>query len=139
MRYLAHSLFALLATSVLLTSLAAAVAADEPKLTGEWKLVKLGDDDVKAAEPPTLSVTEEGKVSGFAGVNRFFGGRAKEKTLFGPLAMTRKAGPPELNKLEVAYTAALAEVTRFTIDKDKLTLLTEDKPRLVFERIPKEK
>lgn len=121
----------------------ATVAEDQPKLTGDWKLVKLGDEEVKAAEPPTLSVTEEGKVSGFAGVNRFFGGLAdddpaKEKTLFGPLAMTRKGGPPELNKLEVAYTAALAEVNKFTIEKDTLTLLVDDKPKLVFTRVKKD-
>jgi putative lipoprotein len=121
----------------------AAFAEDKPVLTGDWKLIKLGDEEVKVAEPPTLSVTEEGKVSGFAGVNRFFGGlakddAAKEKTLFGPLGMTRKAGPPELSKLEFAYTSALAEVNKFTIDKDALTLLVDDKPKLVFARVKKE-
>ncbi len=118
------------------------VAEDQPKLTGDWKLVKLGDEEVKATEP-TLSVSDEGKVSGFAGINRFFGGlakedAAKEKTLFGPLAMTKKGGPPELSKLEFAYTSALAEVNKFTIDKDTLTLLVDDKPKLVFERVKKE-
>jgi heat shock protein HslJ len=118
-------------------------AEDQPQLTGDWKLVKLGEDEVKAAEPPTLSVTAEGKVAGFAGVNRFFGGLAKddatkERTLFGPLAMTRKAGPPELSKLEFAYTTALAEVNKFTIEKETLTLLVDDKPKLVFERVKKD-
>lgn len=134
--------FAALVAAVALAPLAT-IAEDEPKLTGDWKLVKLGDEEVKAAEPPTLSVTAEGKVSGFAGINRFFGGLAennpaKEKKLFGPLGMTRKGGSPELSKLEFAYTSALAEVNKFTIEKDTLTLLVDDKPKLVFARVKKE-
>jgi heat shock protein HslJ len=129
--------FATLVAAIALAPLAT-LAEDQPKLTGDWKLVKLNDEEVKAAEKPTLSVSEEGKVSGFAGINRFFGGLAKEKTLFGPLGMTRKGGPPELSKLEFAYTSALAEVNKFTIEKDTLTLLVDDKPKLVFARVKKE-
>jgi heat shock protein HslJ len=114
-----------------------AVIASEPeaKLTGEWKLVKLGDKPLPAEDAPTLRVTADDKVSGFAGVNRFFGGLATEKTLFGPLGMTRKAGPPEAMAIENAYTKALGEATRFTIKDDQLTLFVGDKPRLVFERV----
>jgi len=46
--------------------------------------------------------TAERRVSGSTGVNRFFGGLAKEKQLFGPLGMTRKAGPPEAMAAEAA-------------------------------------
>lgn len=142
MRPLVRSVVAAFVAAVALTPLAT-VAEDQPKLIGDWKLVKLGEDEVKAEEPPTLDITEEGKISGFAGINRFFGGLAddspaKEKMLFGPLAMTRKGGPPELSKLEFAYTSALAEVNKFTIEKDTLTLLVDDKPKLVFTRVEKE-
>ena len=106
----------------------------EAKLTGDWKLVKLGEEATAAGSMVTLSVDSEGKVSGSTGVNRFAGQLAKEKKLFGPLAMTRRAGPPEAMALEAALTKALDEATRFTIKDDQLTLLAGDKPRLVFQR-----
>jgi heat shock protein HslJ len=134
--------------TILLTLAAVAAATsfglnaddDDPKgpaakLAGDWKLIKLGEDKVPADVEITLSVTAEGKVSGSTGVNRFFGGLAKEISLFGPLGMTRKAGPPEAMERESAYTKALGEVTAFAIEKDQLTLSAGDKPRLVFERI----
>jgi heat shock protein HslJ len=110
--------------------------ADETKLTGDWKLVKLGDEAVPADADITLSVTAEGKLAGSTGVNRFFGGFDDTgKKLFGPLGMTRRAGPPDETARETAFTKALDEVTRFTIEKDQLTLLAGDKPRLVFSRV----
>jgi heat shock protein HslJ len=118
----------------------AAVVAAEPaaegeaKLTGDWKLVKLSEEPTAAGAIITLSVDAEGKVSGSTGVNRFAGQLAKELRLFGPLAMTRRAGPPEAMAVEAAYAKALDEATRFTIKDDKLTLFAGDKPRLVFER-----
>jgi heat shock protein HslJ len=109
-------------------------AEGEPKLSGDWKLVKLGDEATGAGAMVTLSVAADGKVSGSTGVNRFGGALAKEKKLFGPLAMTRRAGPPEAMAVEAAYTKALDEATRFAIKEDKLTLFAGDKARLVFER-----
>ncbi|MCI0361498.1 MAG: META domain-containing protein [Planctomycetaceae bacterium] len=110
-------------------------AEGEARLTGDWKLVKLGEEDAPKGEAITLSVSAEGKVSGSTGVNRFSGQLANEgKKLFGPLAMTRRAGLPEAMAAEAAYTKALGEANRFSIKEDKLTLLTDDKPRLVFER-----
>jgi heat shock protein HslJ len=110
--------------------------AGEAKLTGDWKLVKLAGDAVPADADITLSVTAEGKVAGSTGVNRFFGGLdEQEKKLFGPLGMTRRAGPPDAMARETAFTKALDEATRFTVKKDQLTLLAGDKPRLVFERV----
>jgi heat shock protein HslJ len=117
-------------------------ASDPTALVGDWKLVQIGDDKVTSEELLTLSVTKEGKVSGSTGVNRFFGGLAQEKTLFGPLGTTRRGGPPAAMKLEAAYTKALGAATRFTIEKDKLeqdnlTLLADDEALLVFERVKK--
>jgi len=109
-------------------------AEGSAKLTGDWKLIKLGDSETAAGAMVTLSVAEDGKVAGSTGVNNFGGALAKEKKLFGPLAMTRRAGPPEAMAVEAAYTKALDEATRFAIKEDKLTLFAGDKPRLVFER-----
>jgi arylsulfatase len=109
-------------------------AEGEAKLTGDWKLAKLGEEPTAAGAIVTLSVAADGKVSGSTGVNRFAGQLAKEKKLFGPLGMTRRAGPPEAMAVEAAFAKALDEATRFTIKEDKLTLFAGDKPRLVFER-----
>ena len=106
----------------------------DAKLAGDWKLTRLGDDAPAADLMLTLSVAADGKVSGSSGVNRFAGKLADEKKLFGPLVITRRAGPPEAMAVEAAYTKALDEATRFEIKEDKLTLFAEEKPRLTFER-----
>jgi heat shock protein HslJ len=103
-------------------------------LTGDWKLTKLGDESPAADLMLTLSVAADGKVSGSSGVNRFAGKLSDEKKLFGPLVMTRRAGPPEAMAVETAYTKALDAATRFEIKDDTLTVFAADKPRLVFER-----
>ena len=114
---------------------APAIAADE--MTGEWKLVKIGGKEVPKTVSATLGVTADGKVSGDTGVNRFFGQLAKEKTLFGPLGMTRRAGPPEAMEVEAGFTKALSEVTRFVIKDKTLTLFAGDTPRLILEKVEK--
>ena len=115
----------------------AAAADGEGKLAGDWKLTTLGDESPAADLMLTLSVAADGKVSGSSGVNRFAGKLAQEKDnkkLFGPLIMTRRAGPPKAMAVEAAYTEALDEASRFEIKEDKLTLFAADKPRLIFER-----
>lgn len=115
----------------------AASAADD--MTGEWKLVKIGEKDVPKTVAATLGVTADGKVSGDTGVNRFFGQLAKEKTLFGPLGMTRRAGPPEAMEVEAGFTKALSEVTRFAIKDKTLTLFAGETPRLILEKVEQPK
>jgi heat shock protein HslJ len=118
--------------------LAAGPAADSKdtasKLAGEWRLVKLGEEKVPADAKITLNVAAEGRISGSTGVNRFFGGFAKEKTIFGAIGMTKIAGPPEAAKREAAYVKALGEVTHFELQDDQLTFSASEKPRLIFER-----
>ena len=66
----------LLAISALLAWLPAQDAtgqSPQAQLTGDWKLVKLGDAEAPKGEPITLSVAADGKVSGSTGVNRYFG------------------------------------------------------------------
>jgi len=114
---------------------AATSGADE--MTGDWKLVKIGDKEVPKTVEATLSVTAEGKVSGNTGVNRYSGQLAKEKMLFGPLISTRRAGPPEAMEVESVLTKGLGEATRFTIKDRTLTLFAGDTPRLIFEKVEK--
>ena len=62
-----------------------------------------------AERPPVLRFDDDGRVTGTTGVNRLVGEWALEAGVLtlGPLAMTRKAGPPERMALEAALAAAL--------------------------------
>lgn len=125
---------ALVAVMLSVCFLAAATSAADD-MTGDWKLVKIGEKEVLKTVVATLSVTAVGKVSGDTGVNRFSGQLAKDKTLFGPLATTRRAGPPDAMEVEAGFTKALSEVTRFAIKDKTLTLFAGDTPRLILEKV----
>lgn len=88
---------------------------------------------------PEIRFSADGlSVSGYTGVNGF-SGRSDfngEKLKFGPLATTRRAGPPELMTLENHYTAALTNVTAWKIEHRQLLLLIDGEPVLVFELQP---
>ncbi len=89
-----------------------------------------------AGATPTLLVAADGKASGFAGVNRWFGSCAADgaSLKFGMLGMTRMAGPPERMDLEQAYANALAAVTRWSVSNGRLQL--SDGTSVILEFVP---
>lgn len=103
-------------------------------LAGDWKLAALnGNPIVSATAPgtriPGFSITPEGGFSGLAGVNRMssrldLAKLASGEFSLGPIATTRMAGPPELMKLEDAFTAALGTARKFSL-KDGALLLKD--------------
>lgn len=105
-------------------------------LAGDWKLASLnGNPVVSATAPgpgarvPGFSITPEGGFSGLAGVNRMssrldLAKLASGEFSLGPIATTKMAGPPELMKLEDAFTAALGNARRFSL-KDRALLLKD--------------
>ena len=105
-------------------------------LSGTWNLVRIGDEAVpEGIEVPNLTFEADGTVQGFAGVNRIGGSLQKEgDLLFGPLMMTRMAGPEPAMTLEMNFSAALSKVTQATIEGDTLTLSAPDQPDVVFSR-----
>ena len=71
------------------------------------------------------------RVNGHAGVNRF-GGRYNQDgggLRFGPLAMTRRAGPPAQMELERRYTVVLSAVTGWRQEGANLVLVTPTSDR----------
>jgi heat shock protein HslJ len=73
-------------------------------------------------------------VSGSGGINRFGGNCTLigDKLTFGPLRVTRLAGPPALMDQEAKFLNALAQVATFKLDeKDLLHLLDKDGKELV--------
>lgn len=96
-----------------------------------WVLAEL--DGRAVPTPPegwlarSLSFDANGlRVTGHAGVNGF-GGRYSQhgsELSFGPLALTRRAGPPELMDAESRYTQVLSRVVGWRQDGENLVLLT---------------
>lgn len=100
----------------------AAGAAALPSLTGtDWNCIDLIGPDGSSVhvtdQPPTILIAADGKVSGFAGVNRYFSEVTFGNSItnvtpirFGPVGATRMAGPPERMQLEGAFTSMLERV-----------------------------
>ena len=85
-------------------------------------------------EPVTLQLDRAVRLAtGYAGVNRFSGTYDLEgaSLRFGPLATTRRAGPPEAESLETAVLAALAAVSGWKISGESLDLLDHTGSRLM--------
>lgn len=106
-----------------------AVTSLEPML-GDWEVTALDGmplgDDVKD-QPPTLTVSAEGRVSGFAGVNRYFTGIDRDALGRGalklsPAGRTMMAGPDERMRLEDTFMDRLGKADAATIHGSILTL-----------------
>jgi len=113
----------------------AGCAAVQPAVTLEktyWQLVEVKGvpSAVSMDQRPPHIVFDPGKkrVTGYSGVNNFFGGYSKsDHELRMPrLAATRRAGPPELMDLESAFFKALAATRSYRIADDELELLDTD-------------
>lgn len=102
-----------------------------PPIVGTtWRCVELvdarGDAVNLADEPPTLMIGADGRASGFAGVNRYFGEATLGNARSGaptPLRIagvgaTRMAGPPERMTLERAYLGMLESIDRARLERD---------------------
>lgn len=76
----------------------------------------------------TIAFKADGSVSGSTGVNRFHG-QAKidgDRVTIGPLATTRRAGPPALMDQEARFLKSIDRVRRFRIEPTgSLYLLNE--------------
>lgn len=111
-------------------------------LMGEWELDRLGGNDLASLLPagaraPSLNILQDGKVSGFAGVNRLTSQLDISKLAAGefslaPAATTRMAGPPELMNVENQFTTLLGRANQFKLDDNRLTLLDRGQEILGF-------
>lgn len=114
-----------------------------------WALVALGGEEPLGDEPLTLELGEDGRVGGFAGVNRYFGDYELEEPTaagsgkpaapgtvkFGELGATRMAGPPEMMEQERRYLDALRAVDRYRAEGGLLELSAGRGPLLRFRKI----
>ena len=117
--------------------LAGCSTANTQALIGhEWRCTRIGSRTLTEDRTPTLLMTDDGKASGFAGVNRWFGTYSVDgSTLkFGMMGMTRMAGPPDRMQLEQAYADALAAVTRWSVSSGRLQLSEDNALVLEFTK-----
>jgi heat shock protein HslJ len=88
---------------------------DVDHFEGSWLLAEIAGEIVDAGAPREIRF-DAGRVIGQVGVNRFSGSytQTEDGIEFGPAAMTRMAGPPELMDLEARFHQALlaAETAR---------------------------
>lgn len=111
-------------------------------LAGEWKLLRLGNDE---ALPEGIEITlqfQDTTIAGKAACNRYTGSVAPgdspgSLSLAGPMAMTRMLCPPPLMEWEQRYAAALEGLAQFTFVAGKLVLswrADDESGTLVFAR-----
>ncbi|WP_348945028.1 META and DUF4377 domain-containing protein [Chitinibacter sp. FCG-7] len=80
------------------------------QLTGKYQLVELNAQPVSSFDQAaiTLTISADGKLSGFAGCNRFHSKLTAEPLRIGPVASTRKLCPyPAVMQQEQAFLNAL--------------------------------
>ena len=114
-------------------------ASPAPTITGsEWRCTRLGTATPPADCMPTFMLGADGKASGFAGVNRWFGTCTANGTslAFGPLVSTRMAGPPARMELEQQYLRVMATVTQWSIADGRLRLSDGTSVVAEFEPMP---
>ncbi|WP_181409957.1 META domain-containing protein [Martelella alba] len=100
-------------------------------LTGEpWTVEELAGSALSTDSPPTLSVMDDGTVSGFAGCNQFSGPLAIDGeglVRIGPFAVTQKMCGPDQMQQEKTFLDTLATVNGFDIGASgKLKLMAGD-------------
>jgi len=93
-----------------------------------WLVEDIAGKGVVDRAQTTIQFAKDGTVSGDTCVNRY-NGKAKidgDKISFGPLASTRRAGPPALMDQEQTFLKALDTVASFRIENTGLLLLLDD-------------
>jgi len=131
---------------VLLTQTSCIGMSDEPtaskstspvalELGQPWRLESLAGERIQTEPPVTLQFSNEGRVSGHGGCNRYFGIFKAEPdgTLnIGQVGATKMFCPDSAD-LEQRYFAALSHVAGFSFDADRLHLSGEN-GELVFSK-----
>jgi heat shock protein HslJ len=120
---------------------AGAPSAAAPIEGPTWRLTALRGLDanaLQAGDEPVTARFQDGRVSGFSGCNRFFGGYSLtgDRVEIGQMAGSMMACPEPSMILEHAVTSALAGNFRYSVAGQTLTLRSESEPILTFEAEP---
>lgn len=107
----------------------------------DWKLVSIEDENgvEKPVDVKNIDLhfnTEENKVNGNAGCNRFFGSfEIKDDNVrFLELGSTKMScANPEVNRIEALYLGTLEQIIRYQFVGKRLRLIGENDIALIFE------
>jgi heat shock protein HslJ len=91
----------------------------------QWELRSIDGQPVAGADGPLLiTFGHDGRVSGTTGVNQLTASYSltPEYLTFGPLATTRRAGPPELMEQEHRIVSSLAGMCSYRLDPWSLSI-----------------
>lgn len=117
---------------------AAATAPAGDELAGtSWNLSSIdGAAPAEGGQPASIAFTDEGRVAGSSGCNRFMGGYTLSDgaLAFGALAGTMMACPEPLMQQEQAFLAILGAASGHSVAGDTLTITADDGRSLVFTR-----
>jgi heat shock protein HslJ len=122
---------------------APAAAVPKDMADTDWTLASWAgaDGTAVAASGVTLRFGADGRASGRAPVNSYFGNVkiAADGVVAwaGGFGSTRMAGPPERMQLETRYLAELAKTSKATLTEGKLLLTGEGRLRFEFARAPR--
>ncbi len=117
----------------------AGAAADNSSLYAQsWLVEDIGGGGVVDRAQTTMKLGEDGAVSGDTSVNRYHGRATIDgtKITFGPLATTRRAGPPALMDQESKFLKSLEAVKSFRIEPTGLLSLLNDAGDTVLRLSP---
>jgi heat shock protein HslJ len=98
---------------------------------GHWRPSSISLERLAPETPVYVAFSDDGKVTGFGGCNRFFGGYtvSGNSIKIGPLASTRKGCPDTLN-LEIEFFKALQGAETFEQTDAALVLIGPDGAKL---------
>jgi len=130
--------------AALLVAACAGSGGPPAPLTGTvWNAMQAGGQDfvvLKGGRDAHLRLdAQKGRATGYSGVNSFTGTYQSSgaNLKFGPIAATRRAGPPAAMAFESAFFKALAATRSYRVSGDALELLdAEGEVRARLEALP---
>jgi len=107
-----------------------ATSAGELQVLGEWRVKEINRAPVnrpRKADPITMTVDADGRITGFAGVNRYStmidpAALAKGEFKLGPVMSTRMAGSKAMMATEAEFFAGLEKARMWKIENGELVI-----------------
>jgi heat shock protein HslJ len=105
-------------------------------VVGKWQLQTLDGQTLSADAIVSLDIQPDGKFSGKAPINRYFGHINVEDGMLktSPVGSTMMAASPELMDAESAYFKVLNDVTSAKIVGGQLVITAKSGQKLVFDK-----
>lgn len=118
------------------------IDANHPLLKSAWLVEDIDNGGVLDRLRTFVQLAESGRATGSTGLNRFNGKVTldADQIKFGPMATTRRGGPPAVMDQESKFIKAIAKVRSYKIDENGLLRLLDEegKQRMRLSPIDRE-